>query len=190
MKKIKISSLFLAICGIFLFLFGFFSRGLFSVQLNQSPPVPSPTPTQKNILLPDPKEGMYSVYRVIDGDTIEISSGEHVRYFGVDTPEVNARWGSEAKKYNEEAVLGKKVRIELGNPQLDKYGRILAYVWFVPSEGSEKEVMINQLLLEEGYSKLNLMKGDPKLKYLDALVQAEAWGRDHHNGLWLDEWVK
>ena len=41
---------------------------------------------------------------------------------------------------------------------------------------------MNKLLLEEGFSKLYLLKGDAKLKYLDVLTQAEVWGKDHHNG--------
>lgn len=188
MKSIKMSSLSFVICGIVLFLFGFFLRGFIPVP-NVSP-TSSPTPVvQKNIILPELKDGEHIVSRVVDGDSIYISIGEKVRYFGVNTPEINVRWGSEAKKYNEKMVLGKKVRIELGNPKLDKYGRILAYVWVVSQDNLGKEVMVNKLLLEEGFSKLYLVKGDAKLKYLDVLTQAEAWGKDHHNGLWFDEWT-
>ena len=127
------SSLSLVICGIILFLFGFFSRGLIPVPNVVLTPTPAPV-LQKNIILPDLKNGEYVVSQVVDGNTTEVSTGEKVRYFGINTPEINTRWGNEAKKYNEETVLGKKVRIELGNPKLDKYGRILVYVWIVSQD--------------------------------------------------------
>lgn len=160
------------------FFLGFASREL----LNKKDTLTSKDET-KNILLPEPKSGVYKVVKVLDGDTIQIVTGEKIRYLGVDAPEVNTRWGPEAKKFNEDKVLDKKVRVELDRPELDKYGRILAYVWV-------DDKMVNELLLEEGYGRVNLIKGDPKLKYLNRLQTAEAWGRDHHNGVWLDEWIK
>ena len=36
----------------------------------------------------------YYVSRVVDGDTIELSNGEKVRYIGIDTPEIRERKGS------------------------------------------------------------------------------------------------
>jgi micrococcal nuclease len=162
--------------GIIFFL-GFGSRDLF----NKTKTSASQDET-KNILLPEPKSGVYKVIRVLDGDTIVISTGEKVRYLGVDAPEVNVRWGPEAKEFNEEKVLDKKVWIELDRTKLDKYGRILAYVWI---DGE----MVNELLLEEGYGKINLIKGDAKLKYLDRLEKAETWAHEHHHGVWLDDWI-
>ena len=45
--------------------------------------------------------------RVIDGDTIEIAGGAHVRYIGMDTPETYPKvefYGLEAKAKNIELV--------------------------------------------------------------------------------------
>src|SRR3989338_8785720 len=42
---------------------------------------------EANPVAPAKTEGLVKVTRVIDGDTIEIEGGEHVRYIGIDTPE-------------------------------------------------------------------------------------------------------
>lgn len=174
-RKKFILGLFIAILIFFL---GFFSKDFYS-RLN-SKIIPSVKPA--NILLPEPKAGVYKVVKVLDGDTIEIETGEKIRLLGIDAPEINNRWGPEAKKFNEDLLLGKQVKIELDKILLDKYGRLLAYVWI---DGK----MVNEAILEEGYAKLNTIKGEAKLKYFDRLKIAEGWGKDHHNGVWLDDWI-
>jgi len=41
------------------------------------------------------------VTRVIDGDTVVLENGEHVRYIGIDTPERGRPYYAEAKRENE-----------------------------------------------------------------------------------------
>lgn len=47
------------------------------------------------------REGNYQVTQVLDGDTIVVSSGEHIRYWGIDAPEKFERWGEAATKFNQ-----------------------------------------------------------------------------------------
>jgi len=72
------------------------------------------------------------VRRAIDGDTVELSSGERVRYLLVDTPEItngkNACFGAEALAFNRELVEGRAVALQYGPSCSDRYGRLLAYV--------------------------------------------------------------
>lgn len=74
----------------------------------------------------------YQVSKVIDGDTIELSNGERVRYIGINTPEfrngIPDPYAQEAYEANKKLVEGKEVRLELDVQERDKYGRILAYV--------------------------------------------------------------
>src|SRR3990170_4380734 len=86
---------------------------------------------------------MVSVTRIIDGDTVEIEDGRHIRYIGIDSPEKEDCYATAAAKLNEQLVLGKKVKLELGPKELDTYGRTLAFVW----QGDE---LVNQKLLEKG----------------------------------------
>ncbi|KKQ25555.1 MAG: Thermonuclease [Candidatus Roizmanbacteria bacterium GW2011_GWC2_37_13] len=173
MKKNFGKNLLIGFLGIIIFFFGFSFRNLFN-KTDQNP--------TNNILLPNPKEGIYKVTKVLDGDTIVLETGEKLRYLGIDAPEWNDRWGEEAKKFNEEMVLGKKARIELDRVKLDKYGRILGYVWI-------GDILVNEALVERGYAKVNLIKGEAKPKHLDRLKKAEDWARDHHDGVWFDEWT-
>ena len=70
------------------------------------------------------------VTRVVDGDTVEIASGEHVRLIGIDTPEVGACGYGAATAKLRRMVEGRKVI--LVNPDsvqdIDAYGRLLRYV--------------------------------------------------------------
>jgi micrococcal nuclease len=83
----------------------------------------------------EPSSGI--VADVFDGDTIVLSSGERVRYLGIDAPEVSHRsspadcFGHEAKALNESLVLRKKVSLLYDRVRTDAHGRLLAYV-FLP----------------------------------------------------------
>lgn len=164
------------------FVLGLLGRNIFSSQI-ETLPSPSLTAKPANIVLPSPVEGKYKVNRVLDGDTIEIETGERVRYLGIDAPENNESMGITAKEFNEKMVLGKEVQLELDKTKIDNYGRVLAYVWI-------DKKMVNEELLKEGLAKVEIIKGESKLKYNDRLNAAQTFGEEHHNGLWLYEWVK
>lgn len=88
-----------------------------------------------------------TVAKVIDGDTIELASGERIRYLLVDTPETtggkNDCWGVEARELNRSLVEGKQVTLSYGEACTDRYDRLLAYV---SVDGRE----VNSLLVERG----------------------------------------
>jgi hypothetical protein len=75
------------------------------------------------------------VTRVIDGDTLKLSTGEEVRLIGVDTPETKhprkpvEYFGKEASAFTKQLVEGKEVRLEFDVQRQDKYQRTLAYVY-------------------------------------------------------------
>jgi len=82
-------------------------------------PVPTPTATSDYVL----------VIRVIDGDTVELSTGERVRYIGIDTPEIGKCYYVESSAKNAEFVDGQIVRLEKDVSETDIYGRLLRYVY-------------------------------------------------------------
>lgn len=179
MKKNFRKNLLFGFLTLIIFFLGFFSKDFYN-KLN-SKVIQNIKP--KNILLPEPKEGTYKVTKVLDGDTVVLETGEKFRYLGIDAPESNDRWGPEAKSFNEEMVLNKKIKVELDKTKLDKYGRILGYIW-------AGDVLVNEALVERGYAKVSLMKGEVKPKYLDRFKKAEDWARQNHDGVWFDEWEK
>jgi len=71
----------------------------------------------------------YKVTKVIDGDTIEINTGEKVRLIGINSPEVGEECYEEAKEELENLILGKEVTLEADVEDKDKYGRLLRYVY-------------------------------------------------------------
>jgi len=75
------------------------------------------------------------VVAVYDGDTIALESGQKVRYLGIDAPEVEHKdrkgdcYGGEAKGFNRRQVLHRRIRLEYDRESVDRYGRLLAYVF-------------------------------------------------------------
>ena len=137
----------------------------------------SPT-TSKN---DDFKQGTYRVTRVLDGDTIELQGGTRVRYEGMDAPEKNAAFGLSSTKLNQELVGNKDVLVVPTQERWDQYGRLLAYVYV-------GDVLVNEKMIEEGYARLFLYRGQKPEKY-DRLKAAEDFARGRHLGIWLDEWI-
>lgn len=120
----------------------------------------------------------YRVLRVIDGDTIVIEGGEHVRYLGVDAPETQGTaecYGREATERNRQLVEGKRVRLEADRRDRDRYGRLLRWVWV-------EDTLVNEQLIREGYA--TVYRAEPAAKYMNRLLAAEAEARSSGAGLW------
>ena len=121
------------------------------------------------------------VTRVIDGDTIELENGKRVRYLGINTPEsVDPRkpvecFGKEASFKNKELVLNKKVVLEKDISEIDKYGRLLRYVYV-------DNIFVNLELIKQGYAQVATYP--PDVKYHDLFLEAEKEARENKRGLW------
>lgn len=117
-----------------------------------------------------------TVAAVLDGDTVTLTDGTRVRYLGVNTPEHGQPFAEEAKRYNERLVLGKDVRLEVGKPERDAFGRVLAYVY-------AGDVLVNARLIAEGLGHLFVI--DPIAHYAEWLqLQKDAQAR--RKGMWRD----
>jgi micrococcal nuclease len=89
-----------------------------------------------------------TVVNVVDGDTIDLDSGERVRYLMIDAPESTSEvecWGGEAKQTNVDLVMGQQVELYYDQECEDQYGRLLAYVVV---KGKE----INRTMVERGHA--------------------------------------
>jgi micrococcal nuclease len=135
------------------------------------------------------------VQRVIDGDSIELASGEKVRYIGIDTPEIRRRVGGrwievgepyakEAYQLNRELVEGKWVRLELDIEDHDRYGRLLAYVYTKSgSAGSMK--LVNAEILKAGLARV--MFRAPNIRYADLFHALQHEAQVEKRGMWKAE---
>lgn len=131
---------------------------------------------------------LVKVTRVIDGDTIELETGETVRYIGIDTPETKAPgqpigcYGPEASRKNETLVLNKEVRLERDVSETDRYGRLLRYVYVPTDDG---ELLVNEVLVKEGFAQASSYP--PDVAKQDIFRAAEAKAREKQLGLWSAE---
>jgi len=134
-------------------------------------------------------DGM-SVYvcRVVDGDTLKTDRFT-IRLIGVDTPETKdprkpvQYYGKEASDFTRALTEKKTVTLDFDWNKLDKYQRVLAYVWLDPATKPQLDGMLNYRLIREGYGHAYLrfpFKGE----YMRLFREAEEEARRARRGLW------
>lgn len=118
---------------------------------------------------------------MVDGDTIMLADGRHVRLVQIDAPEVSEGecYGGEAKRALERILpRGAAVRVE-ADPNLDssdRFGRRLAYVL-------KDGLNVNLELVRRGAAAPYLFHGD-RGRYANALVLAATQAQGDRRGLW------
>lgn len=120
------------------------------------------------------------VVDVVDGDTIRVDRGsgieERLRYIGIDTPETVhpeitvEPWGPEASAANSALVLGRQVLLERDVSEVDRFDRLLRYVW-VETPGGWR--MVNAELVALGLAEVRAYPPDTRHHdYLRAIEDA------------------
>lgn len=126
------------------------------------------------------------VTKVVDGDTVEISTGQTVRLIGIDTPETRdprrpvGCFGKEASNETKNLLSGKEVILQKDVSETDKYGRLLRYVYLPLS--NVQVLFVNDYLVREGFAKA--LTFPPDIKYNEQFRQAEREAREERRGLW------
>ena len=144
-----------------------------------------------------PAEGHYEVVRVVDGDTLIIlypssarrggaadSDAEkvRVRLIGIDAPESVKPdhpvepFGPEAAEFAREFVSQGPARLRFDRRKLDKYGRLLAYVYV-------GDVMLNEELVRRGLARAVHYPGDSE-SLARRIRAAEQEARAARRGIW------
>jgi endonuclease YncB( thermonuclease family) len=127
------------------------------------------------------------VAKAIDGDTIVLDDGVHVRYRGCDAPELSRfvrqpePFAEEATRRNRALVEGAWVTLRFpdpASPALDRHGRAFADVRL--EGGGEEPVAV--LLVREGLARAEVY--DVRGRLADDLREAEAEARSARRGLW------
>lgn len=135
------------------------------------------------------------VKRVIDGDTLQLETGERVRLIGIDTPEMHEsdklyrdsqrtkqdvrtiqELGRRAYEFTRKLVEGKRVVLEFDVEKYDKYSRLLAYVYL------KDDTFVNAEIVKQGYA--SLMTIPPNVKYADLFLKLYQEARKNRRGLW------
>lgn len=117
-----------------------------------------------------------TVDRVIDGDTIVLATGVHLRYVLVDTPEVGTCYAAEATAFDRALVDGAALELAYDVECEDRYHRTLAYV-------TANGVDVNRELVARGYARVLHIppNGNARAAEFSAL---EAAARREQVGLW------
>jgi micrococcal nuclease len=178
-RNIKI--FFLIFLGVLFILFGFL---IFSNKnkIFQTTPVVVvlPSPTLSGSPIPSPIEGEVTfakVTRIIDGDTFVIDTGAHVRYIGMNAPELNPLecYGVEATDIDKNLVLGKTVKLVKDVSETDKYGRLLRFVYV-------GDQMIDDELVKEGAAKIETVP--PDIEFKEEFQVSQNYAKENKLGLW------
>lgn len=121
------------------------------------------------------------IVRVVDGDTAVVkikNENQKVRFIGVDTPEYNPKrnisqpWGKEASEFSKNLLKDQIVYLEKDVSETDKYNRLLRYIWLEPPQDLSnptyeeiENLMINGILVRDGYARAKTYKLDTKYQY-------------------------
>lgn len=135
------------------------------------------------------------VTRAVDGDTLVLENNKRVRLIGIDTPEMHdsnklnrdaqrsgqdiaaiKQLGRRSYEFTKNLVEGKRVRLEYDVERLDRYKRILAYVYLLDG------TFLNAKIVEEGYA--SLMTYPPNVRYADLFLKLYKEARRNQRGLW------
>lgn len=106
------------------------------------------------------------VSRIIDGDTIEIATGERVRFIAIDTPERGEPGFEESTAFVRDLIQGQTVWLEADGDDTDRFGRLRRYIWVeLPTDTRDESqiriMMLNAMLLERGYAEVAIF-GTPR----------------------------
>lgn len=137
-----------------------------------------------------PEPIFYPIDRVVDGDTVAVNmSGDAmlVRIIGIDSPEVDSDYteqecfGAEASAKLKELLTDKTVRMEYDTNQgmLDKYGRLLAYLFL------EDGTNVGGYMIDNGYAREYTF--DSLYMYQKEFRDAEHVAREQKLGLWAPD---
>jgi micrococcal nuclease len=125
------------------------------------------------------RERQATVTRVVDGDTVVLSSLGRSRLIGIDTPEVYGDaecYGTEASAFAKRLLTGRRVRYAAGVEPRDRYGRALVYLWL--GDGR----LVNELLVANGFART--LEIAPNVRYAARLRLRASEARRSGRGLW------
>lgn len=124
------------------------------------------------------------IARVIDGDTVELTNGAHVRLVQIDTPEVyfspecyGTQASAVAKRLLPTATLVRLYK-EPKTDAVDQYGRLLRYVFRV-HDGLNVNIQLVRVGAAAPYF-YDYRRG----RYAALLTRLALWARARHLGLW------
>jgi len=179
-KLLLIVCFFIIFSGLGLFFFGF---------KTSAPVISTPHPIVEASSSAQIYGDKANVTEVVDGDTIKVDiNGNNytVRFIGIDTPETKdprrpvGCFGKEASAETKSLLNDKEVILKKDVSDVDKYNRILRYVYLPLPNG--QTLFVNDYLIRAGFAKVSTYP--PDVKYTEQFIEAERQAREGNKGLW------
>ncbi|MBN1809161.1 MAG: thermonuclease family protein [Planctomycetes bacterium] len=129
-----------------------------------------------------PRRFRTTVVRVIDGDTVVLQNGLHLRYRNVNSPEIievrekTEDYALEAMELNRSLVENRAVVVETGREGMDRYGRLIGSILL------EDGQRVEEVIVSEGLAKV--VPYDPEDPLLPAMRKKEAAACAAQKGIW------
>jgi micrococcal nuclease len=118
------------------------------------------------------------VKRNVSGELIKLSTGEKVRYIGVDAPADGEFFFEECRQANKKLVDQKSITIEYDARRKDGNGDLLGYVY-------AGDVFVNAQLLKNGFGIAYIVP--PNQKYAGLFISLQKDARKNRRGIWAFE---
>lgn len=123
------------------------------------------------------------IKQVIDGDTVILKDGRHVRLIGIDTPEIGRKGepsdaGAESARKNLISLLQgqKKVLLKYDSERHDRYQRTLAHLFLANGQNIQASLLAAGLA-----TPLNI---PPNLRFIDCYLYHADQAMASQQGLW------
>ena len=133
------------------------------------------------------------VKRVIDGDSFVMESGGEeisVRLSAIQTPRIRLKseqawpFSAESKAALETLISGRGVTLHYGETKRDRFGRAIAQVYSVNSDG-QTDLWIQEEMVRLGLARVYSWPGDNA--DMEALYRWETEARETQRGIWAHE---
>lgn len=122
--------------------------------------------------------------KVIDGDTLELRDGRHLRLLGVNTPELSKKGrpaqplAGEARDFTRQFLHGGELKLSYDKQRRDHYGRTLAHIYNHRGENLEAALLSAGLAFHIAVA--------PNFSLAECLARSEQTARKEKIGLWAD----
>lgn len=134
-----------------------------------------------------------NVSRVIDGDSLVLETGLKVSLSGIQTPKMAPNFAKLSKGYFawpladaarahlKSLTTGKKIGLYYSGDTRDRYGRALAQVWILDSNGAP-DIWLQEAMIRDGFARVYSWSGHAY--DTDRLYKAEQDARIAKRGIW------
>ncbi len=110
----------------------------------------------------------FTVKKVIDGDTVELTGGDKLRLLSIDTPENGERFHDEARELLGRLTKDRPAKVEYADTRRDKYGRLLGYLYV------DDTLFVNQAIVDSGLAYVYLFNdNDSRRAEVRHLIDAQ-----------------